>query len=151
MFKKILYPTDFSEVANKALGYIKQLRQAGAEEVVVLHVFDQRELRNLATWGALAGNWPINMEEELKKRETEHMELTQNIVGELKTAGFKTKGIVREGIPLREILKTADEEQVSVIVLGSHGKSNLEEVLIGSVSEGVIKQSHQPVLVIKRD
>ena len=42
MFEKILYPTDFSDVAEKALTYIKRLKDSGAREVVVLHVIDER-------------------------------------------------------------------------------------------------------------
>ena len=41
MFDKILFPTDFSDVAAKALQYVKQLRAAGGREVVILHVIDQ--------------------------------------------------------------------------------------------------------------
>ena len=151
LFKTILYPTDFSEVARKALGYIKQLRQSGVEEVVVLHVFDQRELRNLAALGGLNGNWPIDLDQELTQREVEHLKNVQEIVDQLKESGLRAKAIVREGIPLREILRTAKNEQISLIVLGSHGKTNLQEVMLGSVSEGVIRHSQQPVLVIKRD
>ena len=47
MFKKILYPTDFSEVATKALDYIKQLKEAGSQEVVILHVINQRIIDGL--------------------------------------------------------------------------------------------------------
>ena len=42
MFKKILYPTDFSDVSKKALDYIKQLKSIGAEEVLVVHIIDER-------------------------------------------------------------------------------------------------------------
>ena len=44
MFEKILFPTDFSDVAEKALVYIKRLKDSGAREVVVLHVIDERGL-----------------------------------------------------------------------------------------------------------
>ncbi len=151
MFRKVLYPTDFSGVAAKALEYIKQLKPAGAEEVVVIHVLDQKELRNVSVLGGVTGNYPVNLNEEFKHLEHEHLEKVRNLVDELKAAGFSAKGIVREGNPLAEILKTAEDEAVSVIVIGSTGKSNLQEVIRGSVSEGVIKQSCQPVLVIKRD
>ncbi|MGI2336290.1 MAG: universal stress protein [Dehalogenimonas sp.] len=150
MFRKVLYPTDFSDVATKALKYIKQLKPAGAEEVVVIHVLDQKELRNVSVLGGVTGNYPVNLNEEFKRLEDEHLEKVRNIVNELKTAGFSAKGIVREGNPLAEILKTADDETVSVIVIGSTGKNNFQEVVLGSVSEGVIRQSCQPVLVIKR-
>ena len=44
MLDKILFPTDFSDASKKAMGYIKQLKQAGTKEVIVLHVIDEREL-----------------------------------------------------------------------------------------------------------
>ena len=47
MLKKILYPTDFSNVAAKALDYIKQLTEAGAQEVTILHVINQRIIDGL--------------------------------------------------------------------------------------------------------
>ena len=54
--------------------------------------------------------------------------------------------IIERGVPLKEILKIEEEEKMSVIIIGSHGKTNLEEML----SEKVIRQSKSPVLVIKR-
>jgi nucleotide-binding universal stress UspA family protein len=48
MFEKILYPTDFSDVSKKALDYIKTLKDAGAKEVVVLHIIDEREIEHIA-------------------------------------------------------------------------------------------------------
>lgn len=56
-----------------------------------------------------------------------------------------------EGTPFREILKIAGDEDVSLIAIGSHGKSNIMEKLLGSVSEKVIRDSKRPVLVVKRD
>ena len=44
MFKKILFPTDFSDASQKAVKYIKQLKGAGAQEVIILHVIDEKEL-----------------------------------------------------------------------------------------------------------
>jgi nucleotide-binding universal stress UspA family protein len=57
---------------------------------------------------------------------------------------------IETGVPLKEILKAEQEEKVSAIVIGSHGKTNLAEMFLGSVSEKVIRQSKSPVLVIKR-
>ena len=45
MFKKILYPTNFSDVSKKAIDYIKQLRESGPETVIVLHVINQRGMQ----------------------------------------------------------------------------------------------------------
>jgi len=57
---------------------------------------------------------------------------------------------IETGVPLKEILKVEDEEKVSAIIIGSHGKTNLEEMFLGSVSEKVIHRSKNPVLVVKR-
>ena len=55
------------------------------------------------------------------------------------------------GNPGKEILAAADAQEVSLIVIGSHGRSNIRDRLLGTVSEYVIKNARQPVLVIKRD
>ena len=57
---------------------------------------------------------------------------------------------LESGVPFNEILRVAEEENASVIVLGSHGKSNMAEMFLGSVSEKVIRKSKKPVLVVKR-
>jgi nucleotide-binding universal stress UspA family protein len=74
----------------------------------------------------------------------------QAIEDEFKKCGFKVKSMIQTGIPLREILKAEEEENVSVMVIGSHGKNNLEEMFLGSVSEKVARKCKCPVLIIKR-
>jgi nucleotide-binding universal stress UspA family protein len=69
---------------------------------------------------------------------------------ELKESGFEVTGKIKTGIPLREILRVEEEEDISVIVIGSHGRTNIEEMFLGSVSEKVIRKCKKPVLVIKR-
>jgi nucleotide-binding universal stress UspA family protein len=59
--------------------------------------------------------------------------------------------VIERGDPYSKILELADKEDVSVIILGSHGRSNLSKVLLGSVSAHIISHARQPVLVIKRD
>ncbi len=145
MFDKILFPTDFSDVAAKALQYVKQLRETGGREVVVLHVIDQSNLELLSSYSTI-GDY-ITIEKEIDKRASEEIGIISN---ELRQLGFTVKERIEKGIPRRVVLKVADEENPSVIVVGSHGKSNLEEMLLGSISEKVVRKSRHPVLVIKR-
>jgi nucleotide-binding universal stress UspA family protein len=144
MFKKILYPTDFSDVSKKALNYILQLKEAGAKEVVVLHVIDQKGIDAISRYAA-GGAEPMIREITKEAREE-----GKRIEKELMERGFIVKLRIETGVPLKEILKVEDEEKVSAIIIGSHGKTNLEEMLLGSVSEKVIRQSKNPVLVVKR-
>jgi len=144
MFAKILYPTDFSDVSKKALAYIKQLKEAGTKEVIVLHVIDERQIEAVVLYGR--GNSCVfidNMEQEARREVTA-------IEKELRDSGFEVKARIETGIPLREILRVEEEEKVSLIVIGSHGKTNIKEMLIGSVSEKVVRRAKNPVLLIKR-
>ena len=145
MFEKILYPTDFSDVAVKALAYVKQLKGSGAKEVVVLHVSDDRGGESVAR---VLGETQYQKLKEQKLLETEAK--LKTLKRELVDAGLKVKLRIKTGMLVREILNVENEENVSAIVIGSHGRSNLEEIFLGSVSEKVIRKSKQPVLVIKR-
>ena len=144
MFKKILYPTDFSDVSKKAIDYIKQLGKGGAEMVIVLHVINQRGMQAIEQYAS--GN-SMEIEQRIKDGAKQEIKVIED---ELKKSGFKVESMIRTGIPMREILKAEEEENVSVIILGSHGRSNLEEIFLGSVSEKVSRKCKSPVLIVKR-
>jgi nucleotide-binding universal stress UspA family protein len=145
MFERILYPTDFSDVAAKALTYIKKLKDSGVREVLVLHVLDERGYEAAHRF---FGEEQFEALQKSKRDEAER--LLQGIAQELKKAGLKVTLRLESGIPVREILKAEAEESVSATVIGSHGLSNLQEMFLGSVSEKVVRKSKKPVLVIKR-
>lgn len=144
MFRKILYPTDFSDVAGKALNYLIQLKQAGTEEVVILHVVDTRRLHIPEVYSLLDLSL-LGEKQELAAREE-----AEKIGAALAREGIRTVIKVVKGIPFREILKAEAGEDISLIVIGSHGTSDVKEMLLGSVSEKVIRKAKKPVLVIKR-
>jgi nucleotide-binding universal stress UspA family protein len=144
MFKKILFPTDFSDVSQKAVKYIKQLKGAGAQEVIVLHVIDEKELLVLSRVPDQYLQITTLMEKEIAK------ELAV-VEADMAAEGFSVKLKVKTGKPFTEIMMTATEEKVSIIVVGSHGKSNIGEMLMGSVSENVIRHAKVPLLVISRE
>ena len=146
MFEKILYPTDFSEVSKKALDYIKTLKDAGAKEVIVLHIIDKREIDLIAHLPEVS----IDIEEMEKKRKEYAKEEIGAIERELKEKGFTVKTIIEMGVPIIDILKTEEKEDISIVVIGSHGRSCISEMLLGSVSEKVIRKSGKPVLVVRR-
>jgi nucleotide-binding universal stress UspA family protein len=144
MFKKILYPTDFSEVAKKALPYIVGLKGAGTEEVIILYIIDERGIdtfRNSTAIDALA------VEKEWEELALNEISILED---ELKEQGFIVKTHIDKGIPFREILRVAEEENVSAIIMGSHGKSDIVEMLLGSVTETVVRKALKPVLIVRR-
>jgi len=145
MFEKILYPTDFSDVAKKAMDYIAKLKEAGGKEVILLHVIDERAVGDICQLYGSRGSEGMVM-----RIKGEAYKEIGGMEAELREKGFDVKVRIERGIPFREILRVEGEEGVSAIVMGSHGKTNIEEMLLGSVSEKVIRKSKRPVLVIKR-
>ena len=144
MFKNILYPTDFSDVSKKAIDYIKQLKEGGSEMVIVLHVINERGMRAIERY---ATGDSMEIEQRIMDDAKQEIKI---IADDLKKSGIKVKTVIRRGVPLLEILKAEEKENISVIVMGSHGKSNLEEMFLGSVSEKVSRKCKSPVLIVKR-
>lgn len=132
MFERILFPTDFSEVARGALDYIIALQPTGVQEVVVLHVVEG---------GILA------VAAEIFESEAEAP--LARIVTRLREAGFQARYEFRVGNMANQILEVARAENASLIVIGSHGKGPIREALLGSVSDAVVRRSPVPVLVVK--
>ena len=147
MFHKILYPTDFSDMAEKAFDYIKQLKAAGGREVVILHVVNRRIIDGLLRHGML--------EKDIEKWQTTAADVAQEAVAEIRRKlefiGFTVKTLIKTGYPSHAILDVEEKENPSIIIIGSHGRSNLSDMFLGSVSDRVIRKSKRPVLVIKRD
>jgi nucleotide-binding universal stress UspA family protein len=145
MFRKILYPTDFSAGSEKAVDYLIRLKEAGTEEVIVLHVIDTRnlhipEIYGIAQLSALG-----------EKQAAEARRRARKLAKKLEGYGIKTTIRIEKGVPLQEILQVEAEEDVSLIVIGSHGINNVKEMLLGSVAEKVIRKARRPVLVVKTD
>jgi nucleotide-binding universal stress UspA family protein len=144
MFRKILYPTDFSDTAGKAIPFLKQLKDTGTEEIIVLHIIDTYRLRIPSIY------MPTNLISFIDKMVIEATAKAQKVADVLTDTGIGTRIRIEQGLPFREILRVEDEEDVSIIVIGSHGRSNIEEIFLGSVSENVMRKSKSPVLIVKR-
>ncbi|MFQ5583732.1 MAG: universal stress protein [Calditrichia bacterium] len=140
--KKILCPVDFSENSKKALEYAVFVATAHQSEIVLLHVIegpkglDQHQIL-LITPEEIAHNLEKSVMEELNGLADE--------IGE-KVAIEK---VVRQGKAFVEIIREAREKDVDLIVIGSHGKTGIPHMLLGSVVERVVRKSSCPVLVVR--
>ncbi len=140
MFKKILFPTDFSPISRKALEYLKQLKAGGAEEVIALHVIDNRTL--------IEAGYVDSIRSQLEEESKNSMEA---LAKELEGFGLKVQTTTRVGVPFKEILEMEKEvSDLSLLIMGSHGKSNIVEMLMGSTAEKVVRKCKTPVLIVKR-
>ncbi len=154
MFKKILYPTDFSDTAGKTIDYIIELQKSGAKEIVLLNIIHQRILDTFETIHIAAyfqdARYQEDSDEMTQRVKQERTEKITPIAEKLEKAGFKVKIRIEQGYPVKEILKVEKEEEVSAIVLGSHGRNNFTRSRLGSVAEKVIRGAASTVILVKR-
>lgn len=136
MFKRVMHPTDFSECADAAFQIVKRLRGVGAQEVIVLHVQDERAMQHRTP-------------EQIAAFDQHDTEKLEKLCQTLKMYGLQAHALLRHGHPVRETLRVAEEEDVSLIVLGSRGRSAIREILTGSTLENILRLSHRPVLVVR--
>lgn len=143
MFERILFATDFSEPNLKILDYLPQFSELGVEEVVVVRVINLNRLI-----GAAGG---ININEYIEVCQKEAESKLVEVVNRISSLGFKAKPVipVPAGDPVNEIVKVAKQNDAKLILMGSRGRGLIKEILLGSVSEGVVRRSDIPVMVIK--
>lgn len=145
LFDHVLFPTDFSPCAEKALALVDALACGGMRRATLIHVQDVRYAgRDGVSPRRVEG---VSIERLEDVADTDRLLAAQEVLTRL---GVETRVLVREGFPSREILRAAEEEGVTAIVIGSHGKSSLDEMLLGSVSAEVTRQARVPVLVLRR-
>ena len=152
MFRRILFPTDFSEGSERAARRFEEANEMPVGEVILLHVIDEGTLEDLLNgYSLLYENEEVELEGVKKRLEEKAMERLQTKVEDVKrTFGTENvKPLVRFGLPWEEIVKVAEEEDVSLIILPSHGKLGFSKELLGSTAMRVIKKTFRPVLLIK--
>jgi len=131
ILSRVLCPIDFSRYSDNAIALITTTKGMG--EVILLHVVSQEETET-------------EIENAIKKAKGQ----IETIRGSLAAQGINVWTIVRKGNPSFEITRIADEEDVSVIWMSSHGKSWFGELLLGSTAHTVAMNAKRPVIIIRK-
>jgi universal stress protein A len=146
-FTKVLAATDFSDDSIYALEYAEELARRFSAEILVMHV-DQ------PLTPVMVSELSPGLDIGVMNRIAEEQRLLalrelDRITARLRDAGLKSRGLLKVGAPFLEIINTAHGEGADLIVLGTHGRSGLAHVLMGSVAERVVRKAHCPVLTIR--
>lgn len=154
MFKKVLWVTDFSAHARNAGQQALACVQCGEKgSLDVLTVVDAEDLP-LILEDVPAPFVTAEQEQALEKQLEDQYEqrVRQHLTKEtqfLEEAGVSFTTHLRVGTPWKEIVAAAQELGTTLIVMGSHGKRSLEELLLGSTVENVTRHAPCPVLVVR--
>jgi nucleotide-binding universal stress UspA family protein len=141
-FKKIMVPTDFSEGSRAAVDWALRMIDAGGT-ILVCHVVDDVPL----TYGYVGVAVPPA---DLRERMVEEAarEMARSVPGPA-PQGVQVDKRILHGNPFVSIVQLAKDEAVDLIVMGTHGRTGLKHVLIGSVTERIVRKAPCPVLVLR--
>jgi nucleotide-binding universal stress UspA family protein len=138
----VLVPTDFSTSAAQALDYAIRLARPLKARLTVLHVMQPNPMPGVDTGVAP----PATYLQEVKEAMQSNME---DALARVTAAGFTAERLVLYGIPFQGIVDTAKARQVDLIIMGTHGRTGLMYVLLGSVAEKVVRLAPCSVLVVR--
>ena len=134
MSECLLVPTDFSAEADRALQYAIALGTALGAHLIVVHVRDDTELNPLA-YSAQA--------------EAETRQALERLLEPVRDAGLTGEAVLVHGVPWNEICHLVRERQVTMVVMGTRGRTGLSHLLLGSVATNVVRHASCPVLVAR--
>jgi nucleotide-binding universal stress UspA family protein len=140
---RILVPTDFSKPSQSALKYAAAFAEKFASEIYLLHVVQDL---SLFLPDAVSGAPPYLPPAD--QMITVVRESLDKLAGE-QFRGVSVKCLVREGAPFYEILTCARENDVDLIIMGTHGRGIIAHMLMGSVAEKVVRKAPCPVLTVR--
>ncbi len=135
--KTILFPTDFSTASDAVLGHAEALAKASGAKLLIVHV----EEPPLAYGGG-------ELYYGLPEPNTERIRSMLDGVRP-SDASVPYEHRLTMGDPASEVVRIADEEKVEMIVLGTHGRTGLTRLLMGSVAEIIVRRASCPVLVYR--
>lgn len=164
LFASILVPVDFSPYASNALRYALGIAERFASSIIVLHVIPREATthalsqrlghRDLPFFGPLGSpqstpEVPSEVAEEvvIDLREQAYTALQAFLPAQIARHAVELR--VLAGQPFERILETAVHEKVALIVLGTHGRTGLTHLVMGSVAERVVRLAPCPVLTVK--
>lgn len=145
MFDRILLPTDGSDAVRPAVETALDLAATYDATLAVLFIVDQ-PVSVSGTGEGFSG-----LDNLLDALEAEGTHATDAIAARARDSGIETETAVRRGNPHDGILTYANEHDVDLIVMGTHGRTGIKRALLGSVTEDVVRHSEIPVLTVHRE
>jgi len=139
--QRILVPTDFSGPSEVALKYGKAFSETFGAALYVLHVVEDGMVIS-----DMAGIVPINFGELLTNARRE----LQGVLSAADCERYRAQLVTVQGSPSLEICSYALGEKIDLIIMGTHGRSPIAHVLMGSVAEKVVRKAPCPVLTVRK-
>jgi nucleotide-binding universal stress UspA family protein len=145
MYKKILAPLDGSEFSECSLEHVKTIAQGcQVPDIVLLRVVEPIHAADMASY-AEAGIDTVSLMRDVEAAARTYM---NKISERLKKEGLPVKAEVVTGWAGDTIMKYAEDNNIDLIIMSTHGRSGIGRWFMGSVAEKVVRHSHIPVLTV---
>lgn len=138
--KRILVPVDFSESSRKALQYALAFAKLFNAEIALVHV-----VPNVSAESRLAFDMPELQRSLLQEGQDKLDDEIKPYAG----GSVKLTASVLKGVPFHEIVQAGQQLKADLIVLGTHGRTGLRHVFMGSTAERVVRHATCPVMVVR--
>ena len=141
--KKIMVPTDFSEPSESALKYARAFAEQFGATLHLLHVVEDPFLYAPTSEGYVI---PPHLHEEM---ETAARDRLNSSLSPAEREKFQAQLVLKHGSPFVEVVRYAREQDIDLIVMGTHGRGPIAHMLMGSVAEKVVRKAPCPVLTVR--
>lgn len=142
-YRKILLTTDGSEASEAAVDEAVELAENCEAEIHILHVVDVGVDSSYDSVTKL-----MSQLESVENLEELGENAVDSIQKQIEDRGFTPEVAVKHGVPHRKILDYTEENDMDLIIMSTHGRTGLDKLLLGSVTEKVIRTSKVPVLTV---
>jgi nucleotide-binding universal stress UspA family protein len=143
-FRKILYPTDFSESSLEALKYAVTFARDFKAQLVLMHVVNEKIFSEGLSLPRLEA--PEALGQEMAAEANRQLRM---LIPASERVGLEVEMVILHGMPFLEIIRYAKANNVDLIVIGTHGRSGMEHIIFGSTAEKVVRKAPCPVLSVR--
>lgn len=142
--KRILVPTDFSEHAEHALKVAAKIAKENNGEIFIVHMLElPSQMADAVSSGAAIPEIMLFLNKAHEKLE--------ELITKDYLEGIKVTEAIKYERAFEGIIKHSEDYDIDIVIMGSHGASGFKELLVGSTTEKIVRNSEAPVLVIKND
>ncbi len=142
---KIVFPTDFSESANKAFAYALKIADNLGAEIITVHAYELPRVSPRHMPNTLADIYDSIQLEKFEDYRDEVPAL-RKIADDLNLSRVRVSNVMQEGSPISTIVRVAKNEKADLIIMGTKGATGLREIFLGSVTGEVMEKANCPVL-----
>ncbi|MHC4268471.1 MAG: universal stress protein [Planctomycetota bacterium] len=144
-FKRIVVPIDFSDCSRIALEYAAATARAHKSKLTILHVYEEAFIEPYIN----AANSEKEANEIIREIEKVNESKYDEFLKTVDLSEVEYEKLLIKGIPETDIVETAMEQKANLVVMGTHGRTGIKHILIGSTAEEVVRTVHCDTIIVK--